>query len=578
MLRAEAAEILLQQDLEPDGSVRRWLATEGSVINERYAPKSYDWPVARVMTDDEALVVSRSVRDRGLRGFLQGRDIRDCILAPLRVDNRVIGTLMVANRHSDVSTFTADDGRLLATVAAQVSRALENGWLLDRLTHDSLHDALTGLANRNYYQSRLREALQAPGVQPPMAVMIMDLDRFKEINDTLGHHHGDLLIREVAARLAESAPPGTTVARLGGDEFALLLPKTDMEQAAEVARQLREAVSAPCHLDGVTIDVQASIGIAVAPMHGDDHSVLLKRADVAMYAAKSAGTGVESYDSERDSYSPRRLALASQLRRAIEADELLLHYQPVVNTVDGQFRSVEALVRWQHAEYGTVSPAEFVPIAEQSGAIIELTRWVVQEATRQLAQWRSSGVPIGVSINLSMRNLLDTGIAELVEESLRQRGLPGSALTLEITESHIMADPARTLPVLHKLADLGARLSIDDFGTGYSSLAHLKQMPVHELKVDRSFITQLRDDEADEAIVRAIITLAQSLSLDVVAEGVEDLETLRRLAALGCPHAQGYAISPPLPPEEIPARLRTRPIMPRQAVNSPAERHPQLAI
>jgi diguanylate cyclase (GGDEF)-like protein len=423
----------------------------------------------------------------------------------------------------------------------------------------------------------LREAL-ANTTTPRLAVMLMDLDRFKEVNDTLGHHHGDLLIREIASRLQESAPPGATVARLGGDEFALLLPDADAETAEHAATLLREAVAVPCHLDGVTVEVEVSLGIAVAPIHGVDDSVLLKRSDMAMYAAKSSGTGIEFYDSERDSYSPRRLALASQLRKGIESGELVLHYQPLVRTGDGRITGVEALVRWQHPDYGMVSPAEFVPIAEQSGAIGELTGWVLGEATRQLAEWRSDGYTFGVSVNLSMRNLLDTGVADLLGELLRERGLPGSCLTLEITESHIMADTGRTLPILHRLADLGTRLSIDDFGTGYSSLAYLKQLPVDELKIDRSFVTALAKDEADVAIVRAIVTLAQSLSLSVIAEGVEDLATLKRLASLGCDYAQGYAISPPLPAGELRGWLAAQPILPRQATGAHDALKPRLAL
>jgi diguanylate cyclase (GGDEF)-like protein len=553
------------------------VAVADTISVERYTADMGDWPLARVVAEDQQLVIRRGVRDRGLARFLEERQLRDCVLAPLHSDDRVIGTIMVANRDSDIATFTADDGRLLSTVAAQVSRALENGWLLDKLTHDSLHDTLTGLVNRNCYQTRLREAL-ANTTTPRLAVMLMDLDRFKEVNDTLGHHHGDLLIREIASRLQESAPPGATVARLGGDEFALLLPDADAETAEHVATLLREAVAVPCHLDGVTVEVEVSLGIAVAPIHGVDDSVLLKRSDMAMYAAKSSGTGIEFYDSERDSYSPRRLALASQLRKGIESGELVLHYQPLVRTGDGRITGVEALVRWQHPDYGMVSPAEFVPIAEQSGAIGELTGWVLGEATRQLAEWRSDGYTFGVSVNLSMRNLLDTGVADLLGELLRERGLPGSCLTLEITESHIMADTGRTLPILHRLADLGTRLSIDDFGTGYSSLAYLKQLPVDELKIDRSFVTALAKDEADVAIVRAIVTLAQSLSLSVIAEGVEDLATLKRLASLGCDYAQGYAISPPLPAGELRGWLAAQPILPRQATGAHDALKPRLAL
>jgi diguanylate cyclase (GGDEF)-like protein len=434
-------------------------------------------------------------------------------------------------------------------VAAQVSSVLDNSRLLDQLTYESMHDALTGLVNRQCYQNRLGAALLDEN--PRCAVLLADLDRFKEVNDTLGHHHGDLLIREIARRVADTAPSNATVARLGGDEFALLVPGVDTAAALALGHLIRAAVGKPCQVDGITVDVEASIGIAVSPRDGYDDSVLLKRADMAMYAAKSAGTGVEVYDHERDEYSPRRLALASQLRQAIEHDELTLHYQPQISADEGRVVSVEALVRWCHPDYGFVSPTEFIPLAEQSGVIVDLTAWVLSNALRQAARWRSEGVELGVSVNISMRNLLDTSIADTIGRLLRQHDLPTGALTLEITESHIMTDPARTLPVLHRLSSLGARLSVDDFGTGYSSLAYLQQLPVDEIKIDKSFVQEIDRAAGDAAIVRAIVGLAQSLGLETVAEGVEDAETATALIEMGCTRLQGFHISRPVPAADL---------------------------
>jgi diguanylate cyclase (GGDEF)-like protein len=565
MMRAEQVGLLLLPVAPDEQPLLRWVRGDSEVSTEKYVPRPADWPFARLLDHGTALVMARNTRNLGLLSFLQGRGFRDAILAPLRLDNEIRGVLFVADRAGDVATFTRDDGKLFETVAAQVSSVLDNSRLLDQLTYESLHDALTGLVNRQCYQSRLSAALV--GDTPKCAVLLADLDRFKEVNDTLGHHHGDLLIREIARRVADTAPAAATVARLGGDEFALLVPGADIEAALELGRLILAAVGKPCQVDGITVDVEASIGIAVSPRHGYDDSVLLKRADMAMYAAKSAGSGVEVYDPERDEYSPRRLALASQLRQAIEHDELTLHYQPQISSAEGRVVSVEALVRWCHPEYGFVSPTEFIPLAEQSGVIVDLTAWVLSHALRQAARWRSDGVELGMSVNISMRNLLDTSVADTISRLLRQHDLPRGALTLEITETHIMTDPARTLPVLHRLSALGARLSVDDFGTGYSSLAYLQQLPVDEIKIDKSFVQEVDHAPGSAAIVQAIVGLANSLDLETVAEGVEDAETAAALVSMGCTRLQGFHISRPVPADDLApwliGRLRLPPKQPR---------------
>jgi diguanylate cyclase (GGDEF)-like protein len=564
ILRADTAGLLLMGSSAGEPPVLRWTGVDGTLHTQRYVEGPTDGPFARVVDDGEVVVIGRSSRSPVEQAFVEGRGFRDAALAPLRLDGQVRGALFVADRQGDVASFTTDDARLFQTVAAQVSSVLDNSRLLDRLTHDSLHDALTGLANRQCFQSRLRQALTAP--RPAVAVMLTDLDRFKEINDTLGHHHGDLLIREIAARIAETAPAIATVARLGGDEFALLIPGLDTAGALELAQRIRAAIAAPCTLDGVSVDVDASIGIAVGPEHGTNDSVLLKRADTAMYAAKSARSGVEIYDSERDEYSPRRLALASRLRSAIENDEMVLYYQPQVDIATGAIVGAEALIRWQHPEYGLVPPVEFVPIAEQSGAIGELTQWVLDNAVAQLAEWRDCGLEVNVSVNASMRNLLDASLAERIAHLLHTYRLEPSALTIEITESHLMSDPARTLPLLDRLAALGVRLSVDDFGTGYSSLAYLNELPVHEVKIDKSFLRTDADGRSNTAIVRAIVSMSQHLGLETVAEGIEDEAAERSVAEIGCTRLQGYHVARPMPAGDLPGWIAARTVpVPRTA-------------
>ena len=547
MLRAELAGLLLTGTDSGDPPVLRWIGPDGTLHTEDYVDSGGDSGGAfdSVLEGGDVVVMPRTTRSPEQQRFLAARNLRDATLAPLRLDGQVRGVLFVANRQGDVASFTDDDGRLFQTVAVQVSSVLDNSRLLDRLTHDSLHDALTGLANRQCFQGRLRSALARDGAA--FAVMLTDLDRFKEINDTLGHHHGDLLIREIAGRIEDAAPNSATVARLGGDEFALLLPGCTAEQAKDLAGRIRAAVRESCTLDGVSVQVDASIGVAVAPEHGDDDSVLLKRADMAMYAAKSAHTGVEVYDRERDEYSPRRLALASKLREAIAESQLVLHYQPQLDSASGRVVAVEALVRWQHAEFGLVPPLEFIPAAEQSGLIRELTIWVLTEAVAQLSQWRQAGLDIGMSVNVSMRNLRDATVLEALNRLIAEHQLPARSLTLEITESHLMSDPARTLPLLHSLAALGVRLSVDDFGTGYSSLSYLRDLPVHEVKIDKSFIMPMGGSTRDHAIVRAIVSLSQHLELETVAEGIEDAASAAALTMMGCTRLQGYHIARPMP-------------------------------
>ena len=417
------------------------------------------------------------------------------------------------------------------------------------LEHQALHDALTDLPNRVLLHDRMQQAIRAAQrEQASVALLVMDVDRFKEVNDTFGHHIGDLLLEQLGERLGSALRSSDTIARLGGDEFAILLPSATYEDARQIADRLQHLLEQPFGLGGLQLEIDASIGIALAPDHASDADTLLRRADVAMYVAKRGNSGHALYTADRDQHSPMRLALVAELRRAIDNDELSLYFQPKVKMDTGKVTCAEALVRWQHPRHGLLSPDLFVPIAEQTGLIRPLSRWVMDAALRQVNRWRQDGLDLSVAVNLSMRNLHDPEIADMIRKLLARWGVPPTYLTIEITESSLMADAARAMEVLNRLRAMGVSISIDDFGTGYSSLAYLKRLPVHELKIDRSFVAQMGTDANDAAIVRSTVGLAHDLGLTVVAEGVEDQNTWDRLAAAGCDIAQGYFISRPLPP------------------------------
>jgi diguanylate cyclase (GGDEF)-like protein/PAS domain S-box-containing protein len=425
------------------------------------------------------------------------------------------------------------------------------------LTRQAFSDHLTGLPNRALLRDRTEQAIRLAGRHGLVAaLLLLDLDRFKEVNDTLGHHHGDLLLQQVAERLRGRLRASDTVARLGGDEFAVLLPNvTGVGDATAVAEKLSAAIEAPFVVDGLTLDVDASIGVAAYPDHGAGANELLQRADVAMYAAKASHVSYVVYDPGMDRHSPRRLGLLGQLRRALAAGELVVHYQPKAEVRSGRVTGAEALVRWQHPEYGLLGPGEFVPLAETTGLIRPLTSHVLEAALRQCRAWLDAGHELSVAVNLSTRCLLDLALPEQVTGLLEDAEVAPGRLLLEITESSIMTDPARALEILNRLHALGVQLAIDDFGTGYSSMAYLKSLPVQELKVDRSFVQHLRDSQSDAVIVRTTVGLGHNLGLRVVAEGVEDEATLRELAKVGCDSAQGYHLAKPMPAAELDAWL-----------------------
>ncbi|MFH8984706.1 putative bifunctional diguanylate cyclase/phosphodiesterase [Streptomyces varsoviensis] len=432
-------------------------------------------------------------------------------------------------------------------------------WIARARAEEQLRDPLTGLPNRQRLLQRTWSALdeaQRDGART--ALVLIDLDRFRSVNDTLGHLAGDRLLLQIADRLRLALPRGAEAARLGGDEFAVLLPAVDsLTSAQRAARSLVAGLGSPLDLDGLTLVLEASAGVAVYPDHALDAEGLLRRADVAMYQAKRDRSGVEVYEARRDGNTPDRLGLLGDLRRALDAGEVELHYQPKVG-FDGHVAGLEALVRWVHPDRGRVPPDEFIAIAESSGLMPRLTEYVLETALGQVAKWRAMGLEVPVAVNVSPRDVHSPGFAGAVAARLARHGVPPGSLQLEITEHVLLEDPQRAADTLAGLTGHGVKMSLDDFGTGYSSLVHLRRLPVSELKIDRSFVARLVVDTEDAEIVRCTLDLAHSLGLLVVAEGVEDDETWERLRDLGCDAVQGWLVAAAMPPDETTAWLRLR--------------------
>ena len=561
LLRAERASAAF---VAPDGGIvaRVRLGSSGRLTRSEDELGADDaWVLRHVVTGGEPLLMARGSRDPEIRRWLTAYGMRDAVVVPLRGTTGIVGALVVADRLGDIRTFEKDDVLLLETVANQASVALRNGELIGQLRHEALHDALTGLPNREHLRRRLTAALDdvVAGRSQGAAVMILDLDDFKEVNETLGHQEGDLLLVEVGARLATAVGKAGTVARLGGDEFAVLLPDAaDEARVLRIGRRILQVLEQPIALDGLEIEVTGSLGIALAPAHADDASALLKQADVAMYDAKTSTRGLRLYEPELDTEHPRRITLVSELRSALQSGAIQVHMQPLLRMSSATVIGTEALARWSHPELGEVSPDYFVPVAERSGLIGPLTRHMLDGALSACAEWHAAGRDLGVAVNLSARSLQDADLVDEVERLLRRHRVPAERLTLEVTESSVMADPPRAVALLHQLRDLGVRLSVDDFGTGYSSLSYLKRLPVHEVKIDRNFVAGLHEQGEDMVIVRAIIDLGHHLGLEVVAEGVEDQVTWDLLATMGCDLVQGWHLARPMPTEELLPWLGTR--------------------
>jgi len=445
-----------------------------------------------------------------------------------------------------------DAGQLTHWVAFVRDITMEKSQVVS-LRHQATHDALTGLPNRTLLFDALESAISAARERKAMlALMLMDLDRFKEVNDTFGHHFGDTLLRQVAFRLQNQLRGNDMVARLGGDEFAIVMPDApDANSVATSARRILNALELPFVVEGQVLDVGASIGIALYPTHGTDVRSLMRGADVAMYAAKQSQSGYSFLQRETGTRSPDQLALVAELRVAIERDQLELYYQPKLHLRSGLVTRAEVLVRWNHPQRGFLSPSQFIPLAERTGLIRPLTDWLLGHALQQCRRWQDAGAPVHVAVNISAKSLLDQELPRKVQGALDRWGVDPRFLKIEITESSIMADPAHALAILSMLQSMGVRLSVDDFGTGYSSLTHLRELPIDEIKIDKSFVGQMTVSEADAAIVRTVIHLAHDLGKQVCAEGVEDEATWRMLGELGCDLAQGYWIARPMPGDEL---------------------------
>lgn len=486
-------------------------------------------------------------RERKLSGEVKGTTFEQEFIA--RDGHSVI--LEVSSR------FIEEDGRpvgiqgICRDITARKEAEAELRRLSELNRHQALHDSLTGLPNRVSFRNRIEETIAAYGASgEEFAVLLIDLDRFKEINDTLGHHYGDLVLTELARRFEPALRRGDTIARLGGDEFGMLLPGLagGVDQALE---RILAVLEEPLRVDNLPLHVEASIGVALYPDHGRDVDQLLQHADIAMYVAKETGAAHAQYAPELDRHDPASLALISELPRAIRERELVLHYQPKADATTGELASIEALIRWQHPARGLISPSEFIALTEQTALIHPLTLFVIDEALAQCTKWERQGLHLGVAVNLSPRNLHDVSIPGEVAKLLRKWNVPGDRLTLEITENAIVADPERARTILEQLSELGVTISIDDFGVGYTSLAQLARLALDQIKIDRSFVLNMGTDANDAAIVRSIITLGHDLGLEVVAEGVETKAAWDGLAGLGCDTMQGYYVSHPLPADDL---------------------------
>jgi diguanylate cyclase (GGDEF)-like protein len=511
-----------------------------------------------IMASGESALITPKHGPREQFAMLEAAGVKCAMLVPLRSGAEVYGCLSVADRiGGELSHFIPVDLQLLQTIAANVSIAVQNERLFDQLHYDAYHDPLTGLSNRRRSLEAIEEAIGITVPDEVVAVLMFDVDGMHEINDALGHEAGDALLVEFARRLETYAPDASFIGRIDSDEFILQTRLASTAEAAESARRLREQIEGPFEFGGVAVDVSAVVGVVTHPDFATDADELLQRADAATRQAKQSSTGVQVYHSGLESESLRRIGLAADLRRAMERDEIEVHYQPKGALATGTLVGAEALVRWNHPMYGHVAPEEFVAIAGSTGQLAQLTERVLEDALARAAEWGGPDGPLPMAVNLSPRTVADTAFPDRVEEMLERSGIPPERMTFEITEDDMVADGARLTPVLDRLHEMGVRLSVDDFGTGYSSLAYLRRLPVQEIKIDLRFVQGMATDADDRAIVRAVIGLARHFDIDVVAEGVESRQTVAELQAMECEIGQGYYFSRPLPPDRFSAWIES---------------------
>jgi diguanylate cyclase (GGDEF)-like protein len=507
----------------------------------------------RVVATGETVAVGPKLGNEALRSELREWGGKDAIVVPLRAGSQVIGCLEVAGRLGDTTHFGPGDVQLLETVAAHAAVAVENSRLVDRLRFDAYHDVLTGLANRRRITAALEESVSVRAPGEVVAVLMFDVDRLRDVNDSLGHASGDRLLAEVGRRLRNLAPPAALVGRAGGDEFVVTLRMPSADAAVRLGSELRRQLQDPMVFEKLTLDVDTAVGVALHPEHGTDAATLLQRADVATQAAKHHADPVQLFNPAMESRSVRRLGLAADLRRALDAGELEVYFQPKVSLHDRRLVGVECLARWEHLAHGPVAVEDFIAVAEHTGQLNRLTEVVLREGLRRCRQWDDAGRPLSVAVNLAARTLVDPSFPALVEKLLAEYGVAPEQLTFDIAEGGMVGGLDRPMPSLRRLHDLGVRLAVDDFGTGSSSLAYLRRLPVHEVKIDRSFVQGMATDPGDLAIVRAVLDLARHFGLTAVAEGVESELTLGLLEEIGCDVGQGFLFSRPLPYERLEA-------------------------
>jgi diguanylate cyclase (GGDEF)-like protein len=553
VMRARRAQLVLA---EPDGIPRRIALDEHGELQMGPIGLATSSIVSQAMESGEAsLHTTATSASRSSVDPVVGRYVH-AIVAPIVKDHTAIGAVAALDRDEELDGFDEDDLRLFETLVTHATANLERARLVEELryevdskSHQATHDMLTGLPNRALFLTRALSALSDGG----FAIVLLDLDRFKDVNDTLGHAIGDRLLCELSERLLRAVGEEATAARLGGDEFALVLPGiSDPVQARAFVTELNAELSRPVEMEGITLAVSASAGIALAPENGDDVELLLQRADIAMYVAKERRSVVETYSAEHDQSMRRWLMLSGLLTHALETGtQLSVMYQPIADVRSGAVVQVEALARWTHPEHGSIPPDEFISIAEQTGMISAITDFVLAEGCAQLAKWREAGIDVGLAVNVSGREFADDSLVERVAGHLRMYDIAPSALTLEVTETEIVSDLTQASAVLDALSRLGVRIAIDDYGTGHSSLAYIHRLPIQELKIDRSFVTDLPYEESNRIIVRSSIAMANSLGLSVVAEGAEDEVTCALLADAGCDQIQGYYLSRPQSPSDL---------------------------
>ena len=524
----------------------------------------------QVMACEEPTVVTTPASDEQFQTLLTRVSARSIITAPLAFDGRPLGVITLFSERRELYPEWTHFSKL---IHGQISQTVALWQTISQLKYLADYDPLTGLANRAQLTERLRQLLSEQKKPVEAALLRVNVDGFEEINNALSYSNGDELLRQLGTRLQEALPQAEMIARLDGDEFGIIVAqKSVAEISTKIARDIQGALKAPFVIGGLPLDVHASIGIAIGPMHASDAENLLRRADMAMRAAKRSSAGYMVYSRAVDFYDPQRLTLMGELRHAIEHDELSLYYQPKVSIRTGRTVGVEALLRWHHPERGMVMPDQFIPLAEKTGAIQQLTEWVLQHAVSQAVAWRRAGIDIAMSLNLSARNLFEPTFPERIMAIINKTEIAQGSLVMEITESALMADPARAREVVLALSQQAIRFSIDDFGTGYSSFAYLKHLPVSEIKIDKLFVFSLIKDPDSASIVRAIIDLGKNLGISVVAEGVEDQQVWDELAVLGCDQAQGYFLSRPQPSHEMELWLRESKWAPASEIFSLSER------